>query len=55
MYCNKEKVGEGSKKLLSSEIIRGERNQHGQIGKYVESINYSVDNEIRKYMPLGSS
>lgn len=36
--------------LLSSEIIRSERNRHGQIGKYVESINHSVDSQIRKCM-----
>ena len=38
--------------LLSSEIIRSERNRHGIIGKYVESINHSVNNEIRKCMPF---
>lgn len=38
--------------LLTSEIIRSERNRHGIIGKYVESINHSVNNEIRKCMPF---
>ena len=38
--------------LLSSEIIRRERNRHGIIGKNVESINHSVNNEIRKCMPF---
>lgn len=38
--------------LLSSEIIRSERNRHGIIGKYVENINHSVNNEIRKCMPF---
>lgn len=38
--------------LLSSEVIRSERNRHGQIGKYVESINHSVDSQIRKCMPF---
>ena len=40
--------------LLTSEIIRSERNRHGIIGKYVESINHSVNNEIRKCMPFKS-
>lgn len=38
--------------LLSSEIIRSERNRHGQIGKYVESINHSVDSQIKNVCRL---
>ena len=38
--------------LLSSEIIRSERNRHGEIGKYVESMTHSIDDEIRKLAPF---
>ena len=38
--------------LRTTDIIRSERNRHGEIGKYVESINHSVANEIRKRMPF---
>lgn len=38
--------------LLSSEIIRSEKNRHGEIGKYVESMNHSINDEIRKLAPF---
>lgn len=38
--------------LLSSEIIRSERNRHGEIGKYVESMTHSLDDEIKKLVPF---
>lgn len=38
--------------LLSAEIIRSERNRHSEIGKYVESMTHSMDDEIKKLAPF---
>ena len=41
-------VGAENDILLSSAIIRSEKNRHKEIGKYVESITHSVMPEIEK-------
>ena len=40
--------------LSSTEIIRSEKNRHGELGKYVDSINHSVSLQNRKIVYFNS-
>lgn len=45
-------VGMEYQVLSSVEIMKCEKRHHGEIGKYVESMSHSVNDEIRKCMPF---
>lgn len=40
--------------LSSAEIIKSEKNRHGQLGKYVESISHSVPDQVKKIVFFNS-
>ena len=49
-YQKKEKAEEEEEKelLSSAQIIRSEKNRHGDVGKYLESITHSVSEQVKK-------
>ena len=47
-------VGEEYEILSSTEIIRSEKNRHGELGKYVESIHHSISSQNRKIVYFNS-
>ena len=49
-YQKKEKPEEEEEKelLSSAQIIRSEKNRHGEVGKYMESITHSVSEPVKK-------
>ena len=49
-YQKKEKEEEEEEKelLSSAQIIRSEKNRHGDVGKYLESITHSVSEQVKK-------
>ena len=49
-YQKKDKPeGEEEKEILSSaQIIHSEKNRHGEVGKYLESITHSVSDQVKK-------
>ena len=49
-YQKKEKPEEEEEKelLSSAQIIRSEKNRHGEVGKYLESITHSVSDQVKK-------
>lgn len=40
--------------LSSTEIIKSEKNRHGELGKYVENINHSISLQNRKIVYFNS-
>ena len=49
-YQKKEKAKEEEEKevLSSAQMIRSEKNRHGEVGKYLESISHSVPEQVKK-------
>ena len=49
-YQKKEKPEEEEEKeiLSSTQMIRSEKNRHGDVGKYLESISHSVSEQVKK-------
>ena len=49
-YQKKEKPEEEEEKeiLSSAQIIHSEKNRHGEVGKYLESITHSVSDQVKK-------
>lgn len=52
--CMSKAVGAEYEVLSSTEIIQSEKNRHGELGKYVESISHSISQQNKKIVYFNS-